>query len=69
MTRPAHPRARRQHRASAARQAISLCETDLARPHTSAAARAALRAVGLPPHLAATLRSRLRLTPGQEPTR
>jgi hypothetical protein len=33
-----------------------------------AAARAALRAVGLPPHVAAKLRSRLRLSPEQEAT-
>jgi hypothetical protein len=31
--------------------------------------RAALRAVGLPPHTAATLRSRLRLIPEQEAKR
>ena len=62
---------RRRHRASAARQAIALCEAELtARPRTSAvAARAALRAAGLPPHLAATLRNRLRLIPEQEPAR
>lgn len=68
MTRAANAQARRRHRASAARQAIALCETDLSsRPRTSAAtARAALRAAGLPPHLAASLRRRLRLTAEQE---
>ena len=69
MTRPAH--ARRPHPASAARQAINLCETEPpSRPRTSAAtARAALRDAGLPPHLAATFRNRLRLIPDQEPDR
>ncbi len=69
MTSAAHDR--RRHRASAACQAIALCEAELtARPRTSAAAaRAALRAAGLPPHLAATLRNRLRLIPEQEPAR
>lgn len=68
MSRAAHAQARRRHRASAARQAIALCEADLpARPRASAtAARAALRAAGLPPHLAARLRSRLRLIPEEE---
>ena len=68
MTRPARTRSR--HHASAIRLAIALCEADHARPRTSpAAARAALRAAGLAPHLAATLRGRLRLIPEQEPHR
>jgi cytosine/adenosine deaminase-related metal-dependent hydrolase len=66
----------RKQRARAARQALRLCEAAL--PHgtgrtpgrqhrvNALTARAALRAVGLPPHLAATLRSRLRLIPEQE---
>jgi hypothetical protein len=63
--------ARKRQRASAARQALVLCEAELiTRPRTSAAAaRAALRAAGLPPHLAATLRNRLRLIPEREPAR
>jgi hypothetical protein len=61
-------RARRRQRANAARQALALCEAEqLARPRISAAiARSALRAAGLPPHLAAALRRRIRLNPGQE---
>jgi hypothetical protein len=61
------PQARRRQRAKAARQALALCEAELLdRPRISAAtARAALRAAGLPPHLAA-LRGRMRLTPEQE---
>jgi hypothetical protein len=61
MTRTAQ--ARRRQRARAARQAVDLCEIDkLARPRAGAAvARSALRAAGLPPHLAAALRSRIRL--------
>jgi len=57
--------ARRCQRASAARRALTLCEAEvLARPCVSAvAARAALGAAGLPPHVAAALRSRLRLIP------
>jgi hypothetical protein len=66
----------------AARQALSLCEAELLRlpgdgpdvPHSShgklrihvVTTRAALRAVGMPPHLAAALRRRLRLIPDQE---
>jgi hypothetical protein len=70
----------------AARQALSLCEADLAgslRDRTgllpsnrsvqgsqhrvnAVTTRAALRAAGLPPHIAAALRRRLRLIPEQE---
>jgi hypothetical protein len=62
-------RARRRRRASAARQALALCEAELPARHRAspAASRTALPAAGLPPHLAATLRSRLRLIPEQEP--
>jgi hypothetical protein len=61
------PQARRRQRAKAARQALALCEAELlARPRISAAtARSALRAAGLPPHLAAAFRGRMRLTPEQ----
>jgi hypothetical protein len=59
-SRPA-ARARRRQRARAARQALALCEYRLpARPRTRAA-RAALRAAGLPPRLAGTYRHRLRI--------
>ena len=74
---------RRRPRATAARQALRLCEAELVRltwnsaeappdgagqPRTRVVtARAALRAVGVPPHTAAALRSRLRLDPEQEP--
>jgi hypothetical protein len=60
--------ARRRQRARAARQVLTLCEAELlARPRLSAAiARSALRAAGLPPHLAARLRGRLRLVAEQE---
>jgi hypothetical protein len=60
--------ARRSQRAEAARQALALGEAELAaRPRISAVtARAALRAAGLPPHIAAELRGRLRLTPEPE---
>jgi hypothetical protein len=74
---------RRRPRATAARQALRLCEAELVRltwdtadtppnapgqPRTRVGtARAALRAVGVPPHTAATLRGRLRLAPEQEP--
>jgi len=63
----------------AARQALRLCESTL--PQGAArivggqhrvntvTTRAALRAVGLPPHIAAALRSRLRLMPEQEAER
>lgn len=78
MTSPARPRRRRQ-RAMAARQALRLCETDLPqgagrtqggpRRSTAVTTRAALRAAGLPPPIAATLRSRLRLIPEQEADR
>jgi hypothetical protein len=66
----------------AARQALGLCEAELLRlswdrtgmpsgwgeqPRIRVVtARAALRAAGLPPHLAARLRSRLRLVAEQE---
>jgi hypothetical protein len=81
MTSAARPR-RRRHRATAARQALSLCEAELLRltrdravvPDSShgqpricpATTRAALRAAGVPPHIAAALRRRLRLIPDQE---
>lgn len=60
--------ARRRQHAKTARQALALCEAEQhARPRSSAAAtRAALRAAGLPPHLAAALRGRMRITPEQE---
>jgi hypothetical protein len=80
---------RRRPRAMAARQALRLCEANLAgHPRdrsgllpgnrwiqggqhrvTTVTTRAALRAAGLPPDLAATLRSRLRLIPEQEARR
>jgi hypothetical protein len=73
----------------AARQALRLCEVELAwltqdrtrllagnrwmqgrqRRVNTATTRAALRAAGLPPDIAATLRRRLRLTPEQEAER
>ena len=75
MTSPARPR-RRQQRTMAARQALRLCEAALPqdtgrsqggpRRVTAVTTRAALRAAGLPPQIAATLRSRLRLIPEQE---
>jgi hypothetical protein len=78
VTSPARPRRQRQ-RAMAARQALRLCEVALSqgtgrtqdgpRRVTAVSARAALRAVGLPPHIAGTLRSRLRLMPEQETDR
>ena len=51
-----------QH-AKASRQALTLCEASmLTRPRVSPhVARAALRAAGVPPHLAARLPVRLRL--------
>ena len=74
---------RRRPRAAAARQALRLYEAELLRlvrdtadpppggprqPRTRVVtARAALRAVGVPPHTAAALRNRLRLAPEQEP--
>ncbi|MGO9292511.1 MAG: hypothetical protein ACLP52_01280 [Streptosporangiaceae bacterium] len=76
MNTPRHHRARlaRFRPATAARQALALCETGQGaadpaaavqtrylRPPSRAAARAALRAAGLPPPLAAQLRSRLQL--------
>jgi hypothetical protein len=78
MTSPAKPRRRRQ-RAMAARQALRLCEAALpqgtgrtqGRPRrvTAVTTRAALRAAGLPPQTAATLRTRLHLIPEQEADR
>jgi hypothetical protein len=80
MTSTARPR-RRRPRAAAARQALSLCEAELLRlpwntadPPSSCGqprirvvtTRAALRAAGMPPHIAAVLRRRLRLIPEQE---
>ena|ERR1700730_3990679 len=74
---------RRRPRATAARQALRLYEAELLRlawdkagtppgghgqPGTRVVTtRAALRAVGVPPHTAAALRNRLRLAPEQEP--
>jgi hypothetical protein len=78
MTSPARPR-RRRPRVTAARQALRLCEAALPqgtgrtqggpRRVTVVTTRAALRAAGLPPHIAATLRSRLRLVPEQKADR
>jgi hypothetical protein len=81
VTHAVRPRRRRQH-VTAARQALGLCEAELLRlswnragtsPSTGehprirvATARAALRAAGLPPHLAARLRGRLHLMAEQE---
>jgi hypothetical protein len=75
-------RRRRKSRATAARQALSLYEADLLRltwdrgdmPQGSCGrprarvvtTRAALRAAGVPPDLAAALRRRLRLIPEEE---
>jgi hypothetical protein len=74
---------RRRPRATAARQALRLYEAELLRltwdtagtprggpgqPRTRVVtAKAALRAVGVPPHTAAVLRGRVRLAPEQEP--
>jgi hypothetical protein len=74
---------RRRPRAAGARQALRLYETERFRLTWDTAgtpptvtrpprprvitARAALRAVGVPPHNAAALRGRLRLAPEQEP--
>jgi hypothetical protein len=76
---------RRRQRLTAARQALGLCEAELPRLSWDRAsmppgsdeqprirvvtARAALQAAGLPPLLAARLRSRLRLIPEQEADR
>jgi hypothetical protein len=78
MTSPARPRRRRQ-RAMATRQALRLCESTLPQGSggtqggpdrvTTVTARAALRPIGLPSHIAAALRSRLRLIPEQEADR
>ena len=56
-------RASRFQHAKASRQALTLCEASmLTRPRVSPhVARAALRAAGVPPHLEARLRARLRL--------
>ena len=75
-------RRRKKSRATAARQALSLYEADLLRltwdkgdmPQGSSGrprarvvtTRAALRAAGVPPDLAAALRRRLRLIPEEE---
>lgn len=79
MTSPARPR--RRPRVTAARQALRLCEAELLKHEGSAqmpysgrgqprihaiTARAALRAAGVPPDIAAALRRRLRLLPEQE---
>ena len=61
------PQARRRQRAKAARQALALCEAEQHTRNSAATARTALRAAGLPPHLAAALRGRIRLIPEQEP--
>jgi hypothetical protein len=63
--------ARRRQRPKAALLALALCEAEArVRPRVSAiTARAALRATGLPPHVAAALRSRLRLIPEPEADR
>jgi hypothetical protein len=82
MARAARPW-RRRPRAMAARQALRLYEAELLRLTWDSVgkplsgrrqfrtrvvtARAALRAVGVPPHTAAALRGRLRLAPEQEP--
>jgi len=84
MTSAAGPR-RRRPRATAARQALALCEAELLRltcvttlvPHSGRGqlrirvitTRAALRAAGVPPDMAAVLRRRLRLIPEQEAER
>jgi hypothetical protein len=76
------PRPRRRPCARAARQALHLCENELLgltwdtahRPQGSrgqprirpVTTRAALRAAGVPPHIAAVLRRRLHLIPDQE---
>jgi hypothetical protein len=83
MTSAARPK--RRQCARAARQALGLCEAELLRltwdradaPQSSCGqprvrvvtARAALRAAGVPPHIAAALRRRLRLIPEQEAER
>ena len=75
-------RRKRKSRATAARQALSLYEADLLRltwdrgdmPQGScgrprvrvATTRAALRAAGVPPQIAAALRRRMRLIPEEE---
>lgn len=61
----------RHNHASAARHALTLCEAELySRGRVSAvAARAALRSAGIPPLLAAALRTKLRLTPDREEQR
>jgi len=73
MTLPAR-RSRRRHRATAARQALRPCEAELLQ-HTRGhwqprihpvTTRAALRAAGVPPDVAAVLCRRLRLIAEQE---
>ena len=82
LTHAARPN-RTRPRATAGRQALRLYEAEMARltwdtagappggsgqPRTRVVtARAALRAMGVPPHTAAALRGRLRLAPEQEP--
>ena len=88
MTNTARPKRKRQH-ATAARQALRLCEADSTRParetpdlpsgagriqgvqrrNSPSTTRAALRAAGVPPLVAAVLRRRLRLIPEQETKR
>ena len=80
MTSTARPKRKRQH-ATAARQALRLCESELLK-HTGGSAqmsysgrgqprihaitaRSALRAAGVPPDIAAALRRRLHLMPEQ----
>jgi len=85
MTSTARPKRKRQH-ATAARQALRLCEADSTGPtwetpdppggagriqggqrrNSPSTTRAALRAAGVPPLVAAALRRRLRLIPEQE---
>jgi hypothetical protein len=85
MTAPPKPKRSRQH-ATAARQALRLCEADLTkltcdasnptsgagriqgrqRRNSPSTTRAALRAAGVPPLVAAALRRRLRLIPEQD---
>jgi len=82
LARSARPR-RTRPRATVARRALRLYEAELLRLTWDSVgtplsgrrqfrtrvvtAKAALRAVGVPPHTAAALRSRLRLAPEQEP--
>ncbi len=63
--------ARKHQRARAARQALTRCEAGqhIQPRSTTATARAAPRAAGLPPLANAALRGRLRLTPEPEARR